>query len=636
VQACLAKDPAERLQSAHDIKMQLAWLAEGGSQAGVPAPVAARRRSRERLAWMLAAVFVVVAAAATWVAWREVSEPERVYKFNIVPPKGIEPVFSGEATTCLTISPDGNSITFAARDEQGRNVLWIRRLDEIEPRAIEGSVDPTSPFWSPDSRHVAFFSGGKLKKASVTGTPPLNLCDVKNNPRAGSWNKDGVIIFSPSSLDVIHRIPAAGGTPEPLTERDETKGETTHRWATFLRDGNHFLYMAGSHTTGLQAEGNAIYVSSLQHPKERKLVFLARSNAVHSLGHLLYVRDNVLVAQKFDDKKLELVGDPFPVVNGVTYSPDYFRGLFSVAENGMLVYYPGSADVPLEMVRLDRNGKEVAQVGEPAFFGAFAISPDGRRIATSIGDRATGYSDIWIHDIERNVRSRFTFGPLDEEYPLWSPDGATLYFSMRESVLPDIYRKRLTGTAAEELLVKGDGWKAPFGISPDGRRLVYSVMDLSATSNADVLTLDLETGGETTPFLSDKYNEFGGRFSPDGSKLLYASNETGRMEAYVATFPVPARRWQISSAGGAYLGWTSDGKEIIFRSADNGVIAVKVEDTRDDLLIGAPDFLFDSSRYQNLSMTRDGQAFYATKRPQDTGTDTITLISDWMAVAKPE
>ncbi|MHC5212562.1 MAG: protein kinase domain-containing protein [Planctomycetota bacterium] len=636
VKACLAKDPADRLQSAHDLRLQLAWLAEGGSQAGVPAPVARRRRSRARLAWALVALLAVVAATAGWVAWRELSAPDRLYKFNIVPPKGIDPVFSGEAATCLTISPDGNWITFSARDEKGRNVLWLRRLDETEPRAIDGSDEPSSPFWSPDSAHVAFFSGGKLKKASVSGTPPLNLCDVQVSPRAGSWNEDGVIIFSPSSLSVIHRIPAAGGTPEPLTELAEDKVETTHRWATFLPDGNHFLYMAGSHTTGLQAEGNAIYASSLDDPKQRKLVFKARSNAVYSLGHLLYVRDNVLVAQEFDEQTLELTGDPFPVVDGVTYSPSHFRALFTVAEaNGMLVYYPGSADVPLEMVRLDRNGREVAQIGDPAFFRSFRVSPDGRRIAMAILDRATGYTDIWIHDVERNVRSRFTFGPLDEGFPLWSPDGSTLYFSMNEDLLPDIYRRRLTGTAAEELVVKGEGWMAPGGISADGRWLAYVSVQLSAVVGADVLTLDLEAGGDPVPFLADEYSELGGAFSPDGTKLLYVSDATGRAETYVATFPVPARRWQISSDGGSALEWTSDGNEILFQSDEKEVMSVRVEDTGDDLVIGAPEVLFESSRYETVHPTRDGQAFYVTKRPMDTGTDTITFVSDWMAVAKP-
>ena len=637
VEACLAKDPTDRLQSAHDIRIQLAWLAEGGSQAGVPVPVAARRRSRERLAWMLAAVLALVALGTGWFAWNEVSEPERVFKFNVVPPKGIEPVFSGEATTCLTISPDGNWITFVASDQDGRDVLWLRRIDELEPRAIDGSADATSPFWSPDSRHVAFFSGGKLKKASVTGAPPLSLCDVQNNPRSGSWNRDGVIIFSPSSLDVVHRVPAAGGTPEPLTELDEAKGETTHRWATFLPDQNHFLYMSGSHTTGLEEEGNAIYVSSLDAPKERKLVFLARSNVFHSLGHLLYVRDEVLVAQEWDEKKLEVVGDPFPVVDGITYSQNHFRSLFSVADNGMLIYYPGSVGDPVELVRLDRAGNEVAQIGEPALFTRMGVSPDGGRLALAIDDPATGYSDIWIHDIVRNVRSRFTFGPLSEDFPVWSPDGATLFFTMFESVSPSphIYRKHLTGTAAEEALVTGDGWKAPIGISLDGRLLAYSVFEMSATSNSNVLTLDLEKGGDSTTFLADSYNEFGGRFSPDGTKMVYVTNASGRLETYVATFPEPERRWQISNNGGWPLVWTSDGKEIIIRS-EGKVVSVGVEGTANDLVIGAPVLLFDSSRYDLLRVTPDGRSFFATKLPPDTGTDTITFVSNWMAVAKPE
>jgi Tol biopolymer transport system component len=637
VEACLAKDPADRLQSAHDIRMQLAWLAEGGSQAGVPVPVAARRRSRERLAWVLAAVFAVVAVGTGWFAWNEASAPERVFRFNVVPPRGIEPVFNGEATTCLTISPDGNWITFVASDQEGRNVLWLRRIDELEPRAIDGSVDPTSPFWSPDSRHVAFFSGGKLKKASVTGAPPLGLCDVQNNPRSGSWNRDGVIIFSPSSLDVVHRIPAAGGTPEPLTELDEAKGETTHRWASFLPDGNHFLYMSGSHTTGLEEEGNAIYVSSLDAPKERKLVFLARSNVFHSLGHLLYVRDEVLVAQEFDEKKLEVVGDPFPVVDGINYSQSHFRSLFAVADNGMLIYYPGSVGDPVELVRLDRNGNETGQIGEPAFFKRLGVSPDGGRLALAIEDPATGYSDIWIHDIVRNVRSRFTFGPLNEDFPVWSPDGATLYFNMITDVSPSpsIYRKGLTGTAPEEALVKGDGWMAPVGISLDGRLLAYSIFEMSATSNSNVLTLDLEQGGEGTTFLADPYNEFGGRFSPDGTKMVYATNASGRMETYVATFPVPERRWQISNNGGWPLLWTIDGKEILIRS-EGKVVSVGVEATANDLVIGSPVVLFDASRHDLLRVTPDGRSFFATKLPPETGTDTITVISDWMAAAKPE
>jgi Tol biopolymer transport system component len=255
----------------------------------------------------------------------------------------------------------------------------------------------------------------------------------------------------------------------------------------------------------------------------------------------------------------------------------------------------------------------------------------------SILDRTTGTSDIWIHDLERNVRSRFTFGPLNETFPVWTPDGSALYFSMSEGLMPDLYRKSLVGTTAEEMVVEGEGVEIQVGLSADGRQLAFTALKAGGgIASADILILDLEAGGDPTPFLADEHAEWGGRFSPSGAKLLYLSMESGRVETYVATFPVPARRWQISTSGGGSLGWTSDGREIVLTSTENEVVSVRVDDTEDDLVIGAPEVLFDASRYQNLWMTKDGQAFYATKRAQDVGTDTITVISDWLAVAKPE
>jgi len=636
VRVCLRKDPDDRWQTAHDVMLELQWIGEAGSQAGVAAPVVARRKTRERLAWAIAALLTIATAALGYLSYRAMSKEERVLRLNLVPSAGITPVYDGESTNSLTISPDGRWMTFAGRDESRRNMLWLRALDSSEAKAIEGSEDAASPFWSPDSRFLAFFAGGKLKKASVTGAPPLNLCDVRENPRAGSWNRDGVIIFSPSSVDPIFRIDAAGGTPESLTSLDTEKAETTHRWSTFLPDGNHFIYMAGTHTAGIQAEGNAIYVASLAAPSERKLILHGRSNVVYSKGHLLYVRDNVLVAQRFDVKKLELDGDPFPVVAGVSYAPDFFRGLFTVAENGTVLYYPGTVASPLQLVWLDRTGREIGPIGEPAFFSSVQPSPDGRKIALEITDPNTGSADIWIEDVERNVRSRFTFGELDESAPVWSPDGNTIYFSKRTELLPDIFRKNLVGSAEETVVVEMEGWQAPFSISDDGKWLTFVTLDMASNQNVDTMALRLDGSSKPVSVISGKAMEAGGSISPDESKLAYQSNETGRFEVYVSSFPEPGRRWQISNNGGGGPYWTRDGREILYHSVDGKLMSVKVRSTPDDLEIGSSDVLFDESDFEGVAPTADARRFLATKRNKKAGTDTIVFLSDWLAVAQAD
>ena len=298
VKTCLAKDPEDRFQTAHDAKLQLQWVAEGGSQAGLPAPVVARRKNREKLAWAVAAAAIVAAGLATFGYLRRAPHAAvRVGAF-VLPAEKSELHLSESGCGSLTVSPDGRFITFAAKDADGKTLLWLRPTGELAAKPIPGTQGATFPFWSPDSRFLAFFADGKLQKVDISGAPPLPVCDVANG-RSGSWNREGVILFSPDTTAALVRVPAAGGTPKPATTLDTARGETTHRWATFLPDGRHFLYMAGAHSAGTKSDSNAIYVGALD-SNEKTLLLQARSNVVYASGYLLYVRERILLAQRFD------------------------------------------------------------------------------------------------------------------------------------------------------------------------------------------------------------------------------------------------------------------------------------------------------------------------------------------------
>ena len=341
VRTCLAKDPEDRFQTAHDAKLQLQWIAEGGSQAGLPAPVVARRKNREKLAWAVAGAAIVAAGLATAGYLRRAPAAAVKVSAFLLPPEKTDFDLSGVNCGSLTISPDGQRATYAAKDADGKMVLWLRSLGELGAKPISGTQGATFPFWSPDSRFLAFFAEGKLQKVDISGAPPLPVCDAPNG-RSGSWNREGVILFSPDSTTGLFRVPAAGGAPKPATTLDTARAETTHRWAVFLPDGRHFLYMAGSHSAGSKSESNAIYVGALD-STEKTLLLQARSNVVYASGYLLYLRERILLGQRFDPDARRLVGEAMPIAEGVQYDPAYFRGVFSASERGVLLYALGAA-----------------------------------------------------------------------------------------------------------------------------------------------------------------------------------------------------------------------------------------------------------------------------------------------------
>ena len=636
VRKCLEKDPEDRWQSAHDVATQLRWISEAGSQAGESAPSAIRRKTRERLAWVTAMAAAVLAAIVLGIHLWEPREETRSTFAHILPPeKTVFQLSEGDAGT-LTISPDGRHATFLAKGEDGKRLLYLRPVDSGDAQPLSGTEGAVFPFWSPDSRFVAFFAEGKLQKVDIGGGPPLTLCDVGQNPRRGSWNREDIIIFSPSSLDSIHRIPASGGTPAAVTKLDAAKGETTHRWATFLPDGQHFLYMAGTHAAGVRSEANAVYLGDLKTGASR-LLLRARSNVEYAGGHLLYVRENVLVAQPFDERKLELAGNPVPVAEKVQYGSGYFYAAFSVSREGVLVYRTAEREGSLSLEWTDWQGKSLGAVpGLPSnarFSGITApvLSPDRGRLAMALEDPQSGRNDIWILDLRRNVSTRLTFGAGDESAPCWSPDGKRILYSRLDGAVLNLYAKASDGEGGEELVLKSELHKFASDWSRDGKLVAVQTFDPSSQLQNDLWVLSMDGKPELKPFLRTTFAESWPSFSPDGRWVAYWSDESGSQALYVTPFPGPGGKYQIAGEGDDSGGaqWGATGHDLYYLSRDSTLMVVQMTPRGAALEIGAPQALFKVPPIQFWVLDSEAKRFLLGRAPEGTQTAPITLVTNW-------
>ena len=529
----------------------------------------------------------------------------------------------------VVVSPDGRTLVWAAVSINGVTKLWVRDLDATVSREIEGSDGASYPFWSPDSRFIGFFAEGKIKKVLASGGPSITIGEAVN-PKGGAWSSEGVILYAPTHNGPIYRITDEGGEAAAVTELSEARQENSHRHPRFLPDGRHFLFFTRVGAMGTAIEGSGIWIGSLDGGEPTRLTH-SSSQAEFASGHLLFARGDALLAQVFDPDRREFTGEPRTVVEGVAAMSGAAIAAFTVSQQGLLAYQIGGGDLLTELAWFSREGARLKTLGDPAYHSSPGISPDQTRAAVAIGDPETGAGDIWIYDLERGVRSRFTFDPSEDVGPIWSPDGQRIFWTSGRVADFDLYMKTVDGADTDHEILSEELPQLPVSVSPDGRYLLYWH---NGATDTDLRVLPLD--GESEPFdlVADDFNQFGAQISPDGRWFAYDSDESGQSEIYVSSFPEPGRKWQISTDGGSLPRWRGDGRELYFLTPTAKVMAAQVDPSGAAFEVGEVTELFDAPRMSltgsDYDVTRDGQRFLMNT-VGDTAFQPITLVVNWDA-----
>ncbi len=600
---CLRREAKQRLHDIADARLELeealapqqgsarasatgSFTFEENPRSPSPTGASAERAVRERgskkflsvfLPWALAAAFAAAAGALALRA-RAPHAPAPVIRFELRPPEGTS--FS----TSLALSADGRQLAFNATDEKGVERLYVRALDQVQARVLPGTEGARFPFWSPDGSAIGFFSQERLMRVAASGGAVLTLCPAPDG-RGGTWSADNVIVFVPNIRQPLHRVSASGGTATPLTAF--AKGDFTHRWPKFLPDGKNFVYLALSEEAGK----SGIYRASLDAPKGT-LVVESRGKPDFADGRLLYIREDTLFAQRVEGATLKPRGDPAPLADGL--SPEGESGwtglvAYAAASDGTLVYRR-RAQPKLRLASFDRGGKPLGTLGEPALLSEPEFLPGGRRVVLGLVDPKTEFSDVWQVDLARDAWSRLTFGPKNATSATVSPDGEWLYFSSNRDGRMGIYRRPLAGTGGDELLYKGNTDAYVAFLTKDGASIVFEAF--GTTPRNELWTMPLKGERKPAVLLSMPTSSVAHPgISPDGTLFAYASDETGRAEVYVQTFPPTGAKWQVSTAGGDQARFSGDGREIFFVSRDRKLMAATLARGK-PLEIGPPSALF--------------------------------------------
>ncbi len=617
VSMCLEKDPKRRLRDITTAHLLLEEKPE--------APVAAAAR-RSRTPWMVAAACGLVAATLGVVAYRQSNmEPPGVIKFSVLPPDG------ASIRGTPVISPDGRHIVFEAQ-----NSLWVRDLDGLTPKRLPGTSGGTYPFWSPDSRRVAYFAADdKLKKLDLMRMTddPTTLCDALGG-RGGTWSNQDLIVFAVPGVGLF-RVPGTGGTPVALTKVDSASGETNLRTPWFLPDGTHFLY-AARNSNPAKAR---IYVDTIDAKPgavTRREVLANDSDAIYSApapgksGYLLFVRARTLMAQPFDPGDAKTTGDPVVVARPVGYSGN--TNPFSVSGAGTLVFASGTEESQLTW--FDRSGNRTATVGKPAVTETIRISPDGTKVAMD-PKAADNKQDVWLEDLATGATTQLTFGPGINSEPVWSPDGSKIAFHSHREGNANPWVKPVDGKGPEEALHKDRRHIAINDWSHDGRYLIEGVTnpsrDTEKATKADLWVLPQFGDREPFAFLGDDPEERDARLSPDTHWITYVSDETKRNEIFIESFPEHTFKLQVSKSGGDYPVWSRDGQELYFIGPDRKMMAAEVKVSGKGLEASTPRPLFDISAAAPFDVGKDGRFLLQVPLAQGESNMPLTVITNWKA-----
>ena len=626
IRRCLEKDPRTRLRDMADARTDL----EDFALVTDPVELSSQRASviSKRLAWSIATVSVSILGIMLVAprVYSPASGRDEAGQFVLLPPEGVSVGGPFARTPAFTLSPDGQRLAFRATAGSIGSV-WLRSLDALDAAPVGGTEGASgTPGWSPDGGFLAFFADGKLKTVSVEGGEPVTLADAASGSGV-TWNADGTIVFAPTAQSGLLRVSSAGGVPSPVTEL--SPGDLGHVFPRFLPDGRHFLYLVRA-----PAPRKGIYVASLDAP-EGTYIRAAREKALYSPpGFLLFLADGAMMAQAFDASRLELSGEPIRVAESVAFVSTTGRASYDVSASGTLVYRVSGVLGASQPILVDRSGAMISTAGDPGDYQTARLSPDGSRVAVELHDLRTGTGDLWTIDLTRkNSATRLTFDGMHNTAAVWSPDSTQLVFTGRPDGVRNLHIKPVDGSSPDEPLLERSSDRNPTDWSRDGRQILYEYQD-GNPANWDLWTLQMPER-TPAPFLQTAFDERTGRFSPDGQWVAYTSNETGRDEIYVRSFPDATGMVKISVDGGTAPRWGLDGEELFFVDADGAIRVVSVE-TSETLAYGVPRILFtpDMRGPSRNRLTTDGQRFFIVPNPPGLvqAELPITIVENWVSL----
>ena len=614
VKTCLAKDPDQRFQNALDLKRSLTWAMEQQP---------ATRSQPKRWMWAAASLLAFFALGSWAISLRRGAPEKQAVRFQIAPPPGVR--FD---QSHIAVSPNGRTLAYVAVSK-GHRELWVRMLDSPAAKVLPGIDDVTYPFFSPDGKSLGYFAKGKLWRVDLPDGAPFAVCDAPGRA-SGTWNGNGKIIVA-LNKGPLSQVSASGGTLEPLTALNSSRGETVHAFPQALPGGRSVLFFAQSE----KPENSGVSLVRLDNAREHSLLVSTDANAIFDEGWLLWTRRGAgsnLLAQRFDPDRLQLTGEPRQLMGQARSGGNYLNAMTSAG--GVLL--AAGACCTHQLTWMDREGKTMGKLGPPGAYGSFSISPDGKQVAVSKAGASS--ADLWIVDVERDSWRRLTFLPSSTD-PVWSPDARTLLFRASPG---NVYRIAVSGGGTPEALTETKTSQSPTGWSPDGRMLLYTER---VDPGYDIFALPVapdgkpEAGAKPRAYLQTQAVNQSGKFAPvrDAHWVAYSSDESEKNEIYLQAFPVPKGKFLLSNAGGVQPRWGPGGRDLYFMGEATKLMAVKVKLGADSVEASAPVALFDipqdGMRGAPFDVSPDGSRFLV-RVVLDTNAQGLEVVLNWPAMLK--